>query len=219
MKAATDTASAAAQPQPAAATAEKRPPAQDLLDHPASEVRILLPVLLFAVVAALAYLVMVLVPIGGVVSGEPDPIIQAVLANFRLMLNIRFWPVLLGAGLLAAGAAVLTARRIAKAHDRLEKRLRRLASGEYDDSNFSANAEFPQFQEVLLTLHYAQEQARKKGRSTILQAEGTIDKIVRRLINEDVPKMEIQKALAGIQTELNTLLEQPRHLGGGKQKQ
>jgi hypothetical protein len=203
--------------QTTAAPAQKKKDASPF-GHPASELRIILPVLIFVVVAAVGYLLMVLLPVSETVSTEPDHKIYAVLADFRLMLNIRFWPVLLGAGLLAAGIAGMTARRIAQSHNLLEKRLRKLASGEFDDTEFSPSNEFPQFQEVLLTLHYAQEQARKKGRGTLLQAEGTIDKLVRRLVNEDVSKVEIQKALAGIQTELNTLLEASRPPGSGKPK-
>jgi hypothetical protein len=194
-------------------------PASSRLGNPASEVRALLPVLACAVVLVAGTLVMVILPVARTVAAEPSPVIRAVLADFAMLLNLRLWPVLLAGLMVAAVLAVMGARKVARANYRLEKRLRKLASGEYDDTPFSRDVEFPQFEEVVLTLAYAQEQARKKGRSTLLQAEGTIDKLMRRLINEDVPRVEIQKALAGIHTELNNLLEASRPAGSGKPKQ
>jgi hypothetical protein len=176
-------------------------------------------VLVFALVAGAGVTVMVLLPMGSTIKAEPNPVIREVLADFRLLLSVRLWPVLLGAALLAAGTAVLIMRRIRRAHFLLERRLRRLAGGEFDDAPMNAQSELLQFQEVLFTLQYAQEHARKKGRDVLLRAESTIDKLAKRLANEEVPSLEVRKTLGGIQTELNTLLEASRPPGSGKPKQ
>lgn len=194
-------------------------PQPSWLGPPGSEARALLPVAAFALVTVFALLLLVFLPLHRTVAAEPDPMIHAVLADQVLQLHLRIWPILGCATLIGAGVAILTARHVIRALARLERRLRRVASGEPDETPPDPNREFTQFQEVTETIFYAQEQARKRGRSTLLQAESTIDRLAKRLVNEDVPKLEIQKALAGIQSELNNILEATRAPGAGRPRQ
>lgn len=189
-----------------------------LLGHPATEVRCVIPVFVFVASFVILVVFLFLLPLHRMVNAEPDPVVREILAGFWQMLHIRFWPVLLVAALLAMGMSMLLARGIERGHKLLEQRLRRVASGEPDDKPYSSEREFTQFKDVTLTMQYALDRANKRSRQAILQAESTIDRLAKRISTDDVPKVELLKAINGIVSELSAMADASRGPGGGRPK-
>ena len=76
----------------------------------------------------------VFTPMSQAVDKEPDPAIQAVLADNLFLLHMRVWTAILTAALAGAAFAIAGGQQCAKALVRLELRLRRIADLGFDDA-------------------------------------------------------------------------------------
>ena len=181
-----------------------------LLGLPGSHTRWLWPIVMCAGVFALALLVTVLLPMRHSVDAEPDPVIQAVLADSVFLLQIRLWTILLIAVLLGGAMAMAGARQNSKALVRLELRLRRIADGETELPPTLPAKDFVQFDDVFANLRAALERA-SRGKLPILhQTQASIRDLSQIVASGKATPDEIRKSLSAIQRELEIVLDAER---------
>lgn len=200
--------------QPAAQVSTSASP--PFLGSPGADIRWLLPIVLCAGVFALALLVTVLLPMRHSVDVEPDPVLQAVLADNVFLLQIRLWTILLMAVLLGGAMAVAGARQNSKALVRLELRLRRIADGESELPPTVPARDFAQFDEVFAGLRSALDRAARQKLPVLQQTHSSLRNLHQLLAAGKTTQDELLKSLSAILRELDIVLDAERRAGRAK---
>ncbi len=197
-------------PSSGAPRAQQAPAASPLLGFPGSDLRWLLPVLLCVGVLAILLPFAVFMPLRHAVEKEPDPAIQAVLADNLFLLHLRLWTILLTAALVGGAFAVAGTRQCAKALVRLELRLRRIADDEPELPPTDPARDFPRFDEVFEYLRLGIERTTRRNRTILQKVQRPLRALSQQLAAGDVPREEVRKSLSVVQNEVDSVLDADR---------
>lgn len=192
------------------APASASPP---VFGSPGSDFRWVLPIVLCAGVLALALLVTVILPMRHAANVEPDPTIQAVLADNVFLLQIKLWTILLTAVLLGGAMAVAGAQQNSKALVRLDLRLRRIADGETELPPTVPAKDFAQFDEVFAGLRAALDRAARRHLPVLQQAQRSLSNVSQQVAAGKATQDELRKSLSAIVQELDIALDAERRAG------
>jgi len=194
------------------------PPEPLFLGYSAFELRSLLPVAACVGFLSLALVVLVIFPMQRTAGREPNATIRAVLSDNLLLLHLRVWPLLAIAALGGGALALADSRRTARALARLEQRLRRVAIGEAEDLPPARGGGFTQFDDVVVSLRFAFERTTRRHRAALQQVQDNLKRVVLRLAEQEVPRVELRKTLGGIVKEVEAVLDSDRKPAGGKMR-
>jgi hypothetical protein len=185
-------------------------PASPLLGLPGSHLRWLMPILLCVGVLVIVLPLAVFMPLRQAVENEPDPAIQAVLADNLFLLHLRVWTVLL-TGALAGGAfAIAGAQQCAKALVRLELRLRRIADDETELPPTDPARDFLRFDEVFAYLRSGIDRTTRRNRTVLQKVQRPLRALSQQLAAGEVPRDEVRKSLSAALSEVDAVLDADR---------
>lgn len=178
-----------------------------IIVNPAYQLRSLLPVAVFMTIYAVLLVGLAFYPLHRAVNAEPDPGIQALLAEQLLSLHVRMWPLLGMAALVAGTFALVRSHRVAGPLYRLNKTLNELVQGEVKkDVRFREGDEFREFESLTNQLAKKMQLLSTRHRDVLLTMQGRVKNLSVRLAKEDVPKTEACQALDDILTQLSKVL-------------
>lgn len=203
-------------PSTGAAPAQQSPADPPLLGLPGSDLRWLMPILLclgvFVVVLPLA----VFMPLGQSVAKEPDPAIQAVLADNVFLLHLRLWMIVLTGAVAGGALAIAGARQSAKALLRLELRLRRIADGDTELPPTDPARDFARFDEVFDYLRAGMDRTTRRNRTVLQKVQRPLRMLSQQLAAGEVPRDELRKSVSAALNEVETVLDMDRRSGAAK---
>jgi hypothetical protein len=197
-------------PSSGANPAKQAPAASPLLGFPGSDLRWLLPVLLCVVVLVVVLPLAVFMPLRNAVEKEPDPAIQAVLADNLFLLHLRIWTIILTAAMAGGAFAIAGAQQCAKALVRLELRLRRIADDETELPPTDPARDFPRFDEVFAYLRSGIERTTRRNRTVLQKLQRPLRTLSQQLAAGEVPREEARKSVSAALSELDAVLDADR---------
>jgi hypothetical protein len=205
-------------PSTGAAPVQQSPPAPPILGVPGSDLRWLTPILVCVGVLVVVLPLAVFMPLGQTVDSEPDPAIQAVLADNNFLLHLRLWLIVLTAALAGGAFAVAGARQNAKALLRLELRLRRMADGETDLPPTDPARDFARFEEVYEYLRTGIDRTTRRNRTVLQKVQRPLRMLSQQLAAGEVPRDELRKSVSAALNEVETVLDADRRATAAKPK-
>ena len=203
-------------PSTGAAPVQQPPPAPPILGVPGSDLRWLLPILVCVSVLVVVLPLAVFMPVGQTVETEPDPAIQAVLADNLFLLHLRLWLIVLTGALAGGALAVAGARQNAKALLRLELRLRRIADGETDLPPTDPARDFARFDEVFEYLRAGIDRTTRRNRTVLQKVQRPLRMLSQQLAAGEVPRDELRKSVSAALNEVETVLDTDRRVAAAK---
>jgi hypothetical protein len=149
-------------------------------------------------------------PLRSAVDKEPDPAIQAVLADNLFLLHLRIWTVILMAALAGAALAFAGLQQCEKALVRLELRLRLIADDESELPPTDPARDFLRFDEVFAYLRSGMERTTRRNRSILQKMQRPLRLLSQQLAAGEVPREEARKTVSAALTELDAVLDAER---------
>jgi len=203
-------------PSTGAAPVQQAPPAPPILGVPGSDLRWLIPILVCVGVLVVVLPLAVFMPLGQTVESEPDPAIQAVLADNLFLLHLRLWLIVLTSALAGGALAVAGARQNAKALLRLELRLRRIADGETDLPPTDPARDFARFDEVFEYLRAGIDRTTRRNRTVLQKVQRPLRMLSQQLAAGEVPRDELRKSVSAALNEVEVVLDADRRATAAK---
>lgn len=203
-------------PSTGAAAGQKSPQAPPILGVPGSDLRWLLPILVCVGVLVVVLPLAVFMPVGQTVEAEPDPAIQAVLADNLFLLHLRLWLIVLTGALAGGALAVAGARQNAKALLRLELRLRRIADGEAELPPTDPARDFARFDEVFEYLRAGIDRTTRRNRTVLQKVQRPLRMLSQQLAAGEVPRDELRKSVSAALNEVENVLDADRRAATAK---
>jgi hypothetical protein len=183
---------------------------------PGSDLRWLIPILVCVGVLVVVLPLAVFMPLGQTVESEPDPAIQAVLADNLFLLHLRLWLIVLTSALAGGALAVAGARQNAKALLRLELRLRRIADGETDLPPTDPARDFARFDEVFEYLRAGIDRTTRRNRTVLQKVQRPLRMLSQQLAAGEVPRDELRKSVSAALNEVEVVLDADRRATAAK---
>jgi HAMP domain-containing protein len=203
-------------PSTTAASAPPSPAAPPILGLPSSDLRWLMPIVLCVGVFVLMLPLGVFMPLGNAVEKEPDPAVEAVLADSLFLLHVRLWMIVL-TGAVAGGAfAIAGARQSAKALLRLELRLRRIADGDVELPPTDPARDFARFDEVFEYLRAGIDRTTRRNRGVLQKVQRPLRLLSQQLAAGEVARDELRKSVSAALNEVDSVLDMDRRSGAAK---
>jgi len=203
-------------PSTDATPVQKPTAALPALGVPGSDFRWLLPILVCVGVLVVALPLAVFMPFAQTVESEPDPAIQAVLADNNFLLHLRLWLIVLTSALAGGALAVAGARQNAKALLRLELRLRRIADGETDLPPTDPARDFARFDEVFEYLRAGIDRTTRRNRGVLQKVQRPLRLLSQQLAAGEVPRDELRKSVSAALNEVEVVLDADRRATAAK---
>ena len=199
------------------ATPDQKPTAAlPVLGVPGSDFRWLMPILVCVGVLVVALPLAVFMPFAQTVESEPDPAIQAVLADNNFLLHLRLWLIVLTSALAGGAFAVAGARQNAKALLRLELRLRRIADGETELPPTDPARDFARFDEVFEYLRAGIDRTTRRNRTVLQKVQRPLRMLSQQLAAGEVPRDELRKSVSAALNEVEVVLDADRRATAAK---
>jgi hypothetical protein len=172
-----------------------------IIVNPALQLRMLLPIVIFAVLQGLLLGLVVFYPLHQNAAQDPDQIVQAVLNEQFLSLQVRFWPMFLIAAGVAAIYTLIRSNRVAGPLYKLQRGLMRMSEGEYMNMRFRNKDELREFEPVANRLAQRMEALASGNLRKTAQLEGHIKWLKTRLEMQELSSAEIARELDAILQE------------------
>jgi hypothetical protein len=185
-------------------------PASPWLGVPGSALRWLMPSLLCIGLLIVLLPFAVFMPLRHAVEKEPDPAIQAVLADNLFLLHLRVWTIILTAALAGAAFALAGEQQCAKALVRLELRLRRIADDESELPPSDPARDFLRFDEVFAYLRSGMERTTRRNRAVLQKVQRPLRLLSQQLAAGEVPREDARKSVSAALTEVDAVLDAER---------
>ena len=185
-------------------------PASPWLGAPGSALRWLLPIMLCVGLLVVVLSFAVFTPMSQAVDKEPDPAIQAVLADNLFLLHMRVWTAILTAALAGAAFAIAGGQQCAKALVRLELRLRRIADDETELPPTDPAKDFLHFDEVFAYLRSGMERTTRRNRAVMQKVQRPLRQLSQQLTAGEVPKEDVRNSVSAALTEVDAVLDAER---------
>lgn len=203
-------------PSTTGAPAQRLPADPPLLGLPGSHLRWLMPILLCLSVFVVVLPLAVFMPLGQSVAKEPDPAIQAVLADNLFLLHLRLWMIVLTAAVAGGAFAIAGAQQNTKALLRLELRLRRIADGDAELPPTDPARDFANFDEVFDYLRAGMDRTTRRNRTVLQKVQSPLRTLSQQLATGEVPRDELRKSVSAALNEIETVLGMDRRPGAAK---
>lgn len=169
------------------------------------QLRLLTPILLYTVLLGVLVTACVIFPMESVALRDPEPAIRGILSEQVVALNIRFWPVLLLSGLLAAIYSVIRSNRLAGPIFRLRQALEMMSKGRFPRLKFRKGDELRDFEDITNDLSKKLEALSIRNGQKLTSLERRMQWLIMRQKTEEIEKEDMAR-------ELETVLGEVRQI-------
>lgn len=163
--------------------------------------RMLAPIVVFLVMFVVLAGVFAILPLYLHATNDPSPSVRALLMEQLLNFNIRLWPMVIIAALVAGMYTLMRSNRVAGPLFKLKKGLMQMMVGEYQKIRFRKGDEFREFEDVANRLALTIDSITASAQRKTSTVEKRLKFLKSRLEVRDLPKSEILG-------ELDELIEQ-----------
>lgn len=167
------------------------------------QLRAFLPVLLFVLLYAALLVLVVLVPFYRAVGAEPDIAARAILRAHMGEIQLRLWPLVGVAGLVAAYVSFRWSLHAAGPMYRLHRVLTELAEGEHRPLRFRRRDEFRIFEEDVGLLNQKMKLIASRNRDILYAVYTHVKKLSDRLAADEViPRADLEEAVTDMRMSI-----------------
>jgi hypothetical protein len=163
--------------------------------------RMLMPIVVFLVIFLVLTGAFAFLPLYLHAAHDPNPSVQALLMEQLLTFNLRLWPMVIIAALIAGIYTLMRSNKVAGPLFKLKRGLMQMMVGEYEKIRFRKGDEFREFEEVANRLALTIDSITATAQRKTSTVEKRLKFLKSRLEVRDLPKNEILE-------ELDDLIEQ-----------
>jgi hypothetical protein len=153
--------------------------------------RMLVPIVVFLVLFVVLAGAFAFLPLYLHAANDPRPSVQALLMEQLLNFNIRLWPMVVIAALIAGIYTLMRSNRVAGPLFKLKKGLMQMMVGEYEKIRFRKSDEFKEFEDVANRLAVTIDSITASAQRKTSTVEKRLKFLKSRLEVRDLPKSEI----------------------------
>jgi len=187
-------------PPPAGAKPERGPVLVDLR----FQAREMLPLLFFAGLYALLLYAVLFFPLNRSIAREPDLGIRIILQAQLGEIQLRFWPLLAVAGLLAAYLRIYRTLGVLRPVYRLHYALQAIAAGESPALRVKKGEEFRFLEEDIAQLSQKMKLIATRNRDILLNVNAHIKTLADRLAaDEIIARADLEEVVAAVRAQLD----------------
>jgi hypothetical protein len=163
--------------------------------------RMLLPIAVFLALFVVLTGVFGFLPLYLHAANDPNPSVRALLSEQLLNFNIRLWPMVIIAALVAGIFTLMRSNKVAGPLFKLKKGLLQMMVGEYEKIRLRKDDEFREFEDVANRLALTIDSVTASAQRKTSTVEKRLKFLKSRLEVRDLPKNEVME-------ELDDLIEQ-----------
>jgi hypothetical protein len=169
------------------------------------QARLLAPILVYTVLLGVLVTACVIFPMESVALKDPEPAIRGILSQQVVVLNFRFWPVLILSALLASIFSVIRSNRLAGPLFRLRQVLDMMSKGRFLRLKFRKGDELHDFEEITNELSRKLEALSIRNGQKLTSLERRMQWLIMRHKTEEIEKEDMAR-------ELETVLGEVRQI-------
>ena len=167
----------------------------------AFQFRMLIPMVVFLVVFIVLTGLFAFLPLYSYAVNDPNPSVRALLEEQLLNFNVRLWPMVIIATLVACIYTLMRSNKVAGPIFKLKRGLMQMMVGEYEKIRFRKGDEFREFEDVANRLALTIDSITTSAQRKTSTVEKRLKFLKSRLEVRDLPKSEVME-------ELDNLIEQ-----------
>lgn len=181
---------------------------RSLIVSPGFQLRALLPLLTFLLLAAALLAAGLFYPLQQRAAHEPDLRVRTLLHEQLVQVHERLWPLLLAAGLGASYLVLRHSGRVAGALYHLHLYLNQLAEGDYQPLRLRKKDEFRFFEDDAAKLAQKMKLLATRNRNLFLSLQGGLRHLAGRLEKgEEIPRAELEELVTTMQEQVAKALD------------